>query len=85
PAIIWLKDNIQLSSNWQCNTSPFAIANQYTDTTVSVRQAFYYGVGVVPVSSGPLAVLVLFITIVLNNFYKQHYLSKWLLTIVHHS
>ncbi|KOX69521.1 Lachesin [Melipona quadrifasciata] len=112
PAIVWLKDNFQLSNNQHYSISHFATADQYTDTTIRVitiekkqygeyvcraanklgtaetkvelfettvpvcppacGQALYYGAGVVPVSSGPLVVLVLFITIVMRNFYAKY-------------
>ncbi|KAF3421086.1 hypothetical protein E2986_11163 [Frieseomelitta varia] len=69
-SIVWLKGNIQLSSNWQCDMLHFAIAKQYTDTTVRVI-AIEKMWRTLPVTSGPLTVLVLFITIVSSNFYKQ--------------
>ncbi|XP_071875389.1 septate junction protein lachesin isoform X1 [Bombus fervidus] len=113
PAIVWLKDDVQLSNNQHYSISHFATADQYTDTTIRVitiekrqygeyvcraanklgtaetsvelfettvpvcppacGQALYYGAGVVPVSSGPLVVLVLFITVVMRyvNFWRQ--------------
>ena len=112
PAIVWLKDDVQLSNNQHYSISHFATADQYTDTTIRVitiekrqygeyvcraanklgtaetsvelfettvpvcppacGQALYYGAGIVPVSSGPLVVLVLFITVVMRNFYAKY-------------
>ncbi|XP_017787557.1 PREDICTED: lachesin-like [Habropoda laboriosa] len=112
PAIVWLKDDFQLSNNQHYSISHFATADQYTDTTIRVitiekrqygeytcraanklgtaetkvelfettvpvcppacGQALYYGVGVVPVSSGLMIVLVLFITVVMRNFYTKY-------------
>lgn len=36
PAIVWLKDNFQLSNNQHYSISHFATADQYTDTTIRV-------------------------------------------------
>lgn len=36
PAIVWLKDDIQLSNNQHYSISHFATADQYTDTTIRV-------------------------------------------------
>ncbi|XP_076754737.1 septate junction protein lachesin isoform X2 [Xylocopa sonorina] len=112
PAIVWLKDDVQLSNNQHYSISHFATADQYTDTTIRVitiekrqygkyvcrasnklgiaettvdlfetsvpvcppacGQALYYGAGVVPISSGPLVVLVLFITVVMRNFHTKY-------------
>ncbi|CAK9798240.1 LAC [Anthophora plagiata] len=112
PAIIWLKDDFQLSNNQHYSISHFATADQYTDTTIRVitiekkqygeyicrasnklgtaetkvelfettvpvcppacGQALYYGTGVVPVSSGLMLILVLFITVVMRNFYTKY-------------
>jgi len=36
PAIIWLKDDIQLSNNQHHTISHFATADEYTDTTIRV-------------------------------------------------
>ncbi|KYN44018.1 Lachesin [Trachymyrmex septentrionalis] len=106
PAIIWLKDNVQLSNNQHYSISHFATADEYTDTTIRVitiekRQYGEYicraanklgtvetkvelfesiipvcppacgqahqGTGVVPVSSGPLVILVLLSTMLMRG------------------
>lgn len=36
PAIIWLKDDVQLSNNQHYSISHFATADEYTDTTIRV-------------------------------------------------
>jgi len=36
PAIIWLKDNQQLSNNQHHSISHFATADEYTDTTIRI-------------------------------------------------
>ncbi|XP_076232625.1 septate junction protein lachesin isoform X1 [Calliopsis andreniformis] len=111
PAIIWLKDDVQLSNNQHYSISHFATADQYTDTTIRVitieKRQFgeyvcraanklgsaetkvelfettvpvcppacgqaRYGAGVLPVSSGPFIVLVLFITVVMRNFHAKY-------------
>ncbi|KAK6634028.1 hypothetical protein RUM44_004635 [Polyplax serrata] len=36
PAIVWLKDGVQLSNNQHYSISHFATADQYTDTTIRV-------------------------------------------------
>lgn len=36
PAIIWLKDEVQLSNNQHYSISHFATADEYTDTTIRV-------------------------------------------------
>ncbi|XP_050588764.1 lachesin-like isoform X2 [Bombus affinis] len=36
PAIVWLKDDVQLSNNQHYSISHFATADQYTDTTIRV-------------------------------------------------
>ncbi|XP_046382587.1 lachesin isoform X1 [Ischnura elegans] len=36
PAIVWIKDNVQLSNNQHYSISHFATADEYTDTTVRV-------------------------------------------------
>ncbi|XP_066593308.1 lachesin [Prorops nasuta] len=111
PAIVWLKDDVQLSNNQHYSISHFATADQYTDTTIRVItiekrqygdyickatnklgasetkvQLFetiipvcppacgqaHYGTGVVPVSSGPLIALFLFITVIMRNFHTKY-------------
>jgi hypothetical protein len=36
PAIIWLKDDVQLSNNQHYSVSHFATADEYTDTTIRI-------------------------------------------------
>lgn len=111
PAIVWLKDDVQLSNNQHYSISHFATADEYTDTTIRVitiekRQygeyvcraanklgsaetkvelfetiipvcppacgQAHHAAGVVPVSSGPLIALVLFITFIVRNFNTKY-------------